>query len=687
MNSLQALWAAGSIAVIGATERPGAMGRLPIDYLQKYGYQGFIAPVNPKGGEVLGLRVFPSMASIERPVDLALVMVPAAAVLEAVTDCAQAGTSVCIVMSSGFAETGAAGASVQAELVRVARAHGMRLVGPNCIGAVGGPARVLATFSPVFSSTTTPIPAGNIALVSQSGALGFGALSLGIERGVPIGIAVTTGNEADVTAVDVAVQLVSDPTVDAVLIYIESLGEINSLAHAAALKPIAVVKAGRSEAGAKAAASHTGALASADKVVDAALRQAGIARVADIDALLDAGALFATGARMPGRRIGIVTTSGGSGILAADAIAACGMQIAELDDATIVELSAVVPSYGNATNPVDVTAAVMAEPGLFERCVDRLAADPGVDAIVACFAVLVGDDVTRIARALGAVRTRTGLPVVAVRTGAASLAPEGAALLAANGVPVYPTPERAVAALQALSATSMRRDREVIAGPLAPAPGAGASEKQVKVILADAGLPVPSSELIGSVAAAVDAVSRFGGVAVFKAVVPGLVHKSDAGGVVLGVTAETAAEVFTRLAALGGQVLAERFVRGGVEAIVGITASALGPVLTVGVGGVLTEIVADAAVRLLPVDEIDVREMIAETALAPMLAGARGAAPSDIDALVRAVVRLADCTREWPTGFELDLNPIAVLADGCWILDAMYFDASTGDQLQQAGRH
>ena len=687
MSSLQALWSAGSIAVIGATERPGAMGRLPIDYLQKYGYQGFIAPVNPKGGEVLGLPVFPSMASIGRAVDLALVMVPAAAVLDAVTDCARAGTSVCIVMSSGFAETGASGAAAQDALVRIARDHGMRLVGPNCIGAVGGPARVLATFSPVFSSPAPPLPDGNIALVSQSGALGFGALSLGIERGVPIGIAVTTGNEADVTAVDVAVQLAADPSVDAVLMYIESLGELGALAGAAESKPIAVVKAGRSEAGARAAASHTGALASADKVVDAALKKAGIARVADIDALLDAGALFATGARMPGSRIGVVTTSGGSGILAADAIEACGMQLAQLGADTIADLTAVVPSYGNATNPVDVTAAVMAEPGLFEKCVDRLAGDLSVDAIVACFAVLVGADVTRIASALGSVRSRTGLPVVAVRTGAASLAPDGAAVLASNGIPVYPTPERAVAALQALHATSKHRDREVIAGPLAPAPEAGASEKQVKTILADAGLPVPSSVLIGSAAAAVDAVSRFDGVAVFKAVVPGLIHKSDAGGVVLGVTAETAAEVFTRLADLGGQVLAERFVRGGVEAIVGITPSALGPVLTVGVGGVLTEIVADAAVRLLPVDEIDVREMIAETALAPMLAGARGAAPADIDALVRAVVRLADCTREWPTGFELDLNPIAVLTDGCWILDAMYFDASTGDQLQQAGGH
>ena len=244
--------------MIGATERVGAMGRLPVEYLLKYDYDGFIAPVNPKGGTVLGLPAFTSMDAIGRPIELALVMVPAAAVHEAVKDCAKAGASVCIVMSSGFAETGDEGALAQYELVQLARKHRMRLVGPNCIGAVGGPGRVLATFSPVFSSPATPLPSGNLALVSQSGALGFGALSLAMERGVPIGFAVTTGNEADVTATEVAAQLAHDPKVDAVLMYIESLSDFPALAAAAVTTPIAVVKAGRSEEGAKAAAWPVG---------------------------------------------------------------------------------------------------------------------------------------------------------------------------------------------------------------------------------------------------------------------------------------------------------------------------------------------------------------------------------------------------------------------------------------------
>ncbi|MCX6414922.1 MAG: CoA-binding protein, partial [Actinobacteria bacterium] len=334
-SALSALWAATSIAVIGATERPGAMGRLPIDYLQRYGFGGFIAPVNPKGGTILGLPAFASIGDVTEPIDLALIMVPAGSVAAAVRDCAAAGVKACIVMSSGFAETGPEGQAAQDELVAIARASGMRMVGPNCIGSVGGAGSVMATFSPVFSSESTPAPAGSIALVSQSGALGFGALSLAMERGVPIGIAVTTGNEADVTAAEVAACLATDEAVTGLLMYVESLDDLESLRTAAAHVPVAVLKAGRSEAGALAAASHTGALATQDKVVDAALKSLGIARVTDIDDLLDVGAVFASGARMTGRRVGILTTSGGSGILATDAIEAAGLELAQLAPETV----------------------------------------------------------------------------------------------------------------------------------------------------------------------------------------------------------------------------------------------------------------------------------------------------------------------------------------------------------------
>ena len=681
--ALAALWSASSIAVVGATERIGAMGRLPLEYLVKYGYSGRIIPVNPKGGTIMGLTAFTGIqqaaAELGTPIDLALIMVPADAVRQAVTDCADAGVRVCVVMSSGFGEVDADGKRRQDELVTIARGGGMRLVGPNCIGSVGGADAVLATFSPVFSSDNTPLPNGPLALVSQSGALGFGALSLGLERDLPIGIAVTTGNEADVSAEEVAAELALDDSVTGVLVYLESVTDLASLARSAAAVPTVAVKAGRSEAGARAAASHTGALTSGDDVIDAALARAGVARVATIDHLLDAGALIATGARLdrpadPRVGVGVITTSGGSGILAADAIEAEGLTLASLDATTIDAIERVIPAYGSAANPVDVTAAVMAEPGLFEQCVHELAADPAVDAIVACFAVLVGDDVLRIARALGEVRSATDKPVVAARTGAANLAPEGARLLAEQGVPVYPTPERAVAAIRAL--------RDASRGPVAtvadrvgassvPAPPPSATEDQIKALLGSGGLPIPASRLVSNATDAASAVAEMGGRAVFKAVVPGLLHKSDAGGVIVDVAPDGAAAAFDRCAALGGEVLVEQFIPGGVEVLVGITPSAMGRVVTVGVGGILTELVADVAVALAPVSEADVEALLDQTRVGRLLAGVRGAPPADRAALVRTIVQLVDLTDEWPEDLEVELNPVTVLEQGCWILDAV----------------
>lgn len=696
-SPIAALWSASSVAVIGATERPGAMGRLPLEYLTKYAYRGRVIPVNPKGGTIFGLPAFTTIAEAAQahssPIDLALVMVPAAAVEEAVAQCADAGVGVCVVMSSGFGEVDDEGRERQDRLVEVAQAAGMRLVGPNCIGSVGGPDHLLATFSPVFSAESTPLPSGPLALVSQSGALGFGALSLGLERDVPIGIAVTTGNEADVGAEEVASVLSREPDVSGILLYLESVGDLDLLADAAQRVPTVAVKAGRSAAGAQAAASHTGALTSGDDVVDAAFARAGVARVDTIDHLLDAGSLIATGATLgapndPRVGIGVITTSGGSGILAADAIEVEGMALATLDPGTIAQLTEVIPAYGNAQNPVDVTAAVMSQPGMFEECVQRLAQDPAVDAIVACFAVLVGDDVTRIAGALGEVRAATGKPVVAARTGAASLAPEGARLLAEQGVPVFPTPERAVAALRALRDAcrpSRQPEASLTTSPGIQPPPAGATETQVKQVLAETGLPVPESITVAGEDQAVDAVAAVGGRAVFKAVVPGLLHKSDAGGVVVDVDAAGAVAAFRQCAALGGDVLVERFVPGGIEVLVSVSPSPLGRVVTVGVGGILTEVMADVAVALAPVSEADINELIDRTRVGTLLAGVRGAPPADRAALVAMIEKLTNVVSEWPSDMELELNPVTVLQSGCWILDAVAHQVGSPSSTHELG--
>ena len=690
MTQLSALWSAKSIAVIGATERVGAMGRAPIEYLQRYGYKGEIFPVNPKGGTILGLNASASIKDVKSKVELALIMVPAALVEESLKQCGEAGVGVVIVMSSGFAEADTEGAAAQDRLLDIAHQYKMRMVGPNCIGAVGGAQGLVASFSPVFASTSTQVSAGSVALVSQSGALGYGMYSLGMDAGLPIGAVVTTGNEADVSALEVAQELANDSDISSILLYTESLSDIDALKEISSKKPTAILKVGRSAAGALAAASHTGALATEDRVIDAAINSTSAVRVDDVEQLIDAGLIFSSGAKSLGKNIAIITTSGGSGILATDAIEKNKQEMAKFSEATLAELATIVPSYGNITNPVDVTAAVMSSPDLFERCLEVIAKDPGVDAIVACFAVLVGNDVERIANALGAVRNIRNLPIAVARTGSASLAPEASKLFSSMKLPVYPTPDRAVAALRILNESSRKPSRFTAPAKSGfPVPSATASEVELKELWSSVGVPVPLSVVVDDEASAVQAVETVGGRAVFKAVIPGLLHKSEAGGVALDINSTSASATYQRLSQLAGDgkpnsVLVETFVPKGVEALVGVTSSSLGKVLTVGVGGILTEIISDVAIRLLPVSEEIVRDMIAETRLAPLFAGARGSAPVDVDSFIKAVLRIAEVAEGWPEGSELDMNPISVLPNGAWVLDSAY---SLSDTTNEGTQH
>ncbi|MGH3655043.1 MAG: acetate--CoA ligase family protein, partial [Micromonosporaceae bacterium] len=398
MGGPSLLWSARSIAVVGASAKPGALGRLPIEFLTRYGYPGRIFPVNPRGGEILGLTAYPSVTAAPSPVELALVMVGADRVSAAIDDCVAAGVPAAIVGASGFAEADDAaddaGRRLQDEIAAKARTAGMRLLGPNCIGAANFHTGLVASFSPLFAGQRTELVAGGIGFVSQSGALGYGTVSLAFERGLGLGWAVTTGNEADVTALEALVALAEEPECTGLLGYLESLTDIERLRGLAATgKPVALLKAGRTEAGAQAAASHTGALATEDRVVAATLRQLGIVRAYDIDELLDVGDAFAQPRRTGGPRVAVVTTSGGSGILAADAVADHGLTLAPLAATTQTALREIVPAYGSVANPVDVTASVMRDPTLVERSLRVVAGDAEVDMLVVCFCVLTGDDV------------------------------------------------------------------------------------------------------------------------------------------------------------------------------------------------------------------------------------------------------------------------------------------------------
>ena len=690
-SALQALWGARGVAVVGASDKPGSLGALPVRFLDRYGYAGPVTIIHPSGEQVLGRPSYPSLAAAPGPIDAVMILVGANRVEQVIDDCIAVGIPTAIICSSGFAETGEEGAALQERIVAKARAGGVRLVGPNCIGTVGVGTGQVTSFSPLFSGENTTLVPGRIGFVSQSGALGYGAVSLAFERGLGLGWIVNTGNEADVNSVEVMQAMAAEPDCDGILAYAESLGDLSALrAITASGVPVALLKAGRSDAGARAAASHTGALAAGDKVVDAALRQAGVVRADDVDELLDIGDAMGL-PRPAGRRVAVVTTSGGSGILAADALEARGLSLAGLDPATTAALDEIVPAFGSTANPVDVTASVMSNSSLFDRTLDAIADDDNVDAIVACFCVLTGKDVDDVVASLGRVAARSGKPVIAVRTGADHLAPQANSRMRAAGIPCYQTPARAVRALAALvtfaenaraaqQRASASSDAPLVQPTLATdasdqqGPRAGATEQEMKDLLQAAGLPVPAGRFATDADDAIAAVNECGGKAVFKAVVPGLLHKSDAGGVIVGVTPDSAADAFAKVAALGGQVWSEEMVSGGVETLVGVVPSPLGNVLTVGVGGTLTEVMNDVSLRVLPVERDDIEAMIDETRLGTLFAGVRGAPPADRIAFVDTVAKIAALVSTWPEGFELDVNPVTVLPEGkgVRILDAAY---------------
>ncbi|MDX5570644.1 acetate--CoA ligase family protein [Streptomyces sp. ID05-04B] len=680
MSAISALWNADSIAVIGATERPGALGRKPMDFLLRHGYKGRILPINPKGGSILGVPAYASLKEAPGPIDLALIMVGADRVAGAVDDCVEADIPLAIIASSGFAETGADGAALQDDIVARARAGGLRLIGPNCIGAVSFNNRVLATFSPLFGAESVPFEPGTLGFVSQSGALGFGAASLALQRGLRPGWVVSTGNDADVTALEVLRELAQEPECQGLLGYLEDVPDLDTLrALSASGKPVALLKSGRTEAGGRAAASHTGALTTDDRVLDAALRRLGIARVDDIDELLDAAAAFEVPLRPKGPRVAVVTTSGGSGILAADAIEDSGLELSRLSPQSIAALTEIVPPFGAVENPVDITATVLSDPTLFDRSLDVLLADDSVDIIIACFCVMAGPDVQKAVTALSKAARKGGKPILVARTGADFLAPDAPAMLRDARLPDYPTSARALKAAAALWQVSRPRPdthREALTAPL-PAPAPQATEPQLKQLLAAAGITVPKGRGARDADDAATLVRELGGRAVLKAVVPGLLHKSEAGGVRVGVTEQEAPAAFADLAALGGEVLVEELAPDGVEALVGVSTSPLGTVLTVGLGGIFTEVLDDVAHRVLPLADGEAERMISELRGAALLRGARGTAELDTAALADLLYRLSDAIRDWPGEFELDLNPVRVLPHGAIVLDAAFSTGTT----------
>jgi acetyl coenzyme A synthetase (ADP forming)-like protein len=685
-----------AVALVGASREAGSIGAGLLKNITRCGFTGAVYPVNPHAQEIAGLRAYPSVSAIGEPVDLAVVAVPAAAVEETIKDCARAGVRGVVVISSGFAEVSETGREMQQRLTELVRGSGMRMIGPNCMGVLNtDPAVSLnSTFSP-----TLP-PAGNVAMLSQSGALGLAILDYVRERSIGISTFVSVGNKADVSGNDLLAYWAEDSHTDVILLYLESFGNPRKFARiapeVARRKPIVAVKSGRSAAGSRAASSHSAALANLDVAVDALFAQAGVIRTDTLEELFDVAALLATQPAPPGPRVGVVTNAGGPGILLADACEAQGLQLPRLDDSTLAALRAFLPAHAGLANPIDMVASATAD--AYARAIPLVGNDPNVDALVVIYIPIAPVPpegvIGAIERAAGEVKADK--PVLAV---VLSLREKRALDAGPRGrVPTYTFPENAARALAAAERHARWRVRQ----PGAPlvldrfardavrsvidrvcgetAARQWVAAKDVATILRAAGIEMAATEQVAPEDAPAVA-EQLGYPLVAKIVAAEIVHKSDVGGVIVGLESaedvrEAVRALVERVRAINARlegILLQREVRGGIEALVGVTTDpTFGPLVVCGLGGVNVELTRDVAFRLAPVTDVDANEMLDSLRSKPLLDGYRGAPPADRPALIDLIRRISALVEIVPELRELDLNPVKVSppGQGCVVVDA-----------------
>jgi acetate---CoA ligase (ADP-forming) len=684
-----------SIAVVGASRRQGSVGGTVLRNLVAAGFRGPVYPINPHAQTIAGRPAYATLADLPAPVELAVIAVAAPAVLDAARACATAGVPALVVLSAGFGEAGAEGRARQAQLLGICRDSGMRLVGPNCLGVLNTApeVRMNVTFAPGRP------PAGRIAFASQSGAYGIAALALCAQRGLGLSSFVSMGDKADLSSNDFLRFWEQDPGTDAVLLYLESLDSPQRFGQIARRltesKPVIAVKSGRTVAGRRAASSHTGALLEASEAtVDALFDHAGVIRVETLDEQLDVAELLARQPLPAGSRVAIVTNAGGPAIACADACGAAGLHVEPLQAATLRALREQLPAAAAVANPVDMLAAATSRD--FRRTIQTVAADPGVDAIIAIFIqALPGRRVTAVLRAIRAAARRAGRAGVPVAAVVIAPGVQGAAPAGQLDVPVFGTPERAARALGHAARHAHRRRHPppratppgdvdpvgaaaVIAHALATGPG-WLGVQDIARLLGAYGLPLAPARVAPSPHAAGRAAAALGGDVALKAIVPGLVHKRDADAVRLGLRGATAVaraarELRSALEAEGRQVdgfLVQAMASPGVEMLVGVVADPrFGPVVACGAGGTAVELLGDIQVRLAPVATLEAAEMIRGLRTFPLLDGFRGAPPVDLAALEDVVVRVGALAAAHPEIVELDLNPVIASPTGAAVVDA-----------------
>ena len=689
--ALRKFFAPRGIAVIGASRERGTIGGEIFHNLLAAGFKGPVYPINPNADVVQSVAAYRSVLDAPGPVDLAVVAVPASAVVEVARECAQKGVGSLVVISAGFAEIGDDGLERQRRLVSVCRDNGMRLIGPNCMGIINTAPSVSlnATFAPTFP------PHGRVGFLSQSGALGLAVIDHAQQLGLGLSSFVSVGNKADISGNDLIQYWADDPDTDLILLYLESFGNPRKFARVARrvakTKPIIAVKSGRSAAGARATGSHTGALiAASDVTVDALFKQTGVIRTDVLSELFDVAALLANQPPPKGRRVGIVTNAGGPGILCADACEANGLEVGELPDALRKELAGFLPAEASTANPVDMIASASADD--YRRAIQAMAASDAVDAIIVIFIpplVTQAEDVARAIREAVSSLPRE-VPILTVFMSARGVPEE---LRGVVRVPSYAFPEDAARALARVVDYGIWRAssegevveydvrRDEAAGLLSEALAEGRrwlTPGQVARVFACYGLPLAQWRLAATPEEAGEMAATMGPIAL-KAVSPDLVHKTEVGAVRLQLSgrdevAAAARDMAERVGRLGHAVegfVVQEFVPSGVEMLVGVVHDqSFGPVVACGSGGVAVELLKDVEVRITPLTDRDARTMVRSLATFPLLEGYRGSPAADIGALEDLLLRVSTMVENHPEIVEMDCNPVKVLPDGCVVVDA-----------------
>ncbi len=682
---LESLLNPQSVAVVGASTNPTKLGYLVLDNIIKYGYQGQIYPINPKAKEILEHTCYPSVASVPGPVDMAVIVVPAKFVAGVMQDCGEKGVGAAIVITAGFRETGAEGRQMEREVLEIAREHGIRIVGPNVLGVINTTNSLNASFAAGMPEK------GRISFMSQSGALCTGILDWAAANSLGFANFISLGNKADMDETDFLEIWHHDSGTDVVIAYLEGIVDgprfMKTAREFTKDKPLIVVKSGTTSAGSRAVSSHTGTLAGSDAAYDTAFKQSGVLRAHSVSELFAYSTAFAYQPLPKGRHVAIITNAGGPGIMATDACEKKGIHLATLAPETVSFLQENLPAAANCFNPIDVLGDAYAD--RYKLALKAALEDANVDAAIFLLTPQAMTEIKETARAVVELSRDFDKPVLANFMGAKDVA-AGNRILGEGQIPYYGFPEEAAAALARMaeyrewreqSSESLERfsvDQERAATTLLTAQKAGRlrlNEMEARQVIAAYGLPLPKSQLALSVEHAVRLAKEIGYPLVMKIISPDILHKSDIGGVQVGIKNEKGVrmayeEIITRAyhymadADIWG-VAVQEMVSVGKEIILGVTKDpTFGHMLMFGLGGIYVEVLKDVVFRIAPLSRAGAEEMVREIRSFPLLAGVRGEKPSDLKAIADCILRISQMVTDFPQIVELDINPLFAYEEG-----------------------